>query len=216
MALNTNALTLLATAKDHLDIPVADLTEDSKVERLINTASQFIENFCKRKLVNATYTQYIDGRASNRILLKEWPVTGGASTNGKPEVFIDNSSIFGAGSEIDDVEYDVASNIEIVRIGCARGNGSIWPKGQRNIKVIYDAGLGTTGTMPSDIEQACLDYVLWLYDMGSDRRVGRNTKTKGDESVSFETRLPPHIELILEPYVRSDFYSEIPVGVMNR
>lgn len=216
MALNANALTLLATAKDHLDIPVAELGEDSKVERLINTASTFIENFCKRKLATATYTEYVDGRSANRILLKEWPVLGGLADGGtKPEVWIDGDSVFGSGTEVDPDTYFVVNNIELVRVG---SYGGLWPKGYRNIKVTYDAGYGTavSGDLPNDLEQACLDYVLWLYDMGSDRRVGRNTKTKGDESVSFESRLPQHIELILEPYVRTEFPSGLPVGVRNR
>lgn len=216
MALKSNALALLSAAKSHLDIPVVDTTQDAKVERFINTASQVFENYCKRKLTTATYTQYVDGRSSNRLMLKEWPVLGGAAAGGtKPEVFIDSSSEFGSGTELDPAGYYVANTFELLRIG------GVWPKGNRNIKVIYNAGLGLvntglqTNTLPSDLEQACLDYVLWLYDSKSDRRIGRNTKTKGDESVSFETGMPATIAHLLEPYVRHDFTSDLSVGVWN-
>ena len=222
MALNANALTLLATAKDHLDI--SDTSQDSRIERMINTASEFIARYCKRTLVTGTYTEYIDGRASNRLMLKEYPITGGPVTNtagdSTPQVWIDNSSVFGATSELDPDSYFIANGISLVRVGGtnALSSGIIWPKGYRNIKVVYNAGLGTAtaGDLPSDLEQACLDYVMWLYDMRSDRRIGRNSKNKSGESVVFQSTLPPHIAELLEPYVKIELPVEAPVGVANR
>lgn len=224
MALNANALTLLATAKDNMDIEVSDTTQDTRVERMINVASEFIAKYCNRVLVTGTYTEYIDGRSSNRIMLKQYPITGGPETfdgNPHPAVYLDNGGDFDAESQLDANSYFVANGISLIRKGCGTNSvssGVIWPKGYRNIKVIYDAGLGTAvgGDLPSDLEQACLDYVLWLYDMRSDRRIGRNSKNKSGESVTFQTSLPPSIAELLEPYVKVELPVEAPVGVANR
>jgi hypothetical protein len=214
MALNANALTLLATAKDHLDILVSDTSQNTRIERMINTASQFIARYCRRTLVTATHTEYIDGRGGNRIMLKEWPITGGPAAGGtKPAVYIDSDSVFGAGTEVDTGSYYVANGITLIRVG---EGGMIWPKGYRNIKVIYTAGYGVAGTMPSDLEQACLDYVMWLFDMRNDRRIGRATKSKSGETVSFVNNLPEHIAEILEPYVKYELPVEAPVGILNQ
>ena len=215
MSLKTNALCLLVTLKDHLDIPADDTSLDSRLNRLINVASEFIENYCGRVLVEASYDEYQDGRSGNRLLLKQWPVTGGPADGGtKPEVIIDEDGVFASTDAVDVTSYWVANDIEIVRKG-------MWPKGYRNIKISYTAGLGKintvaeTNTLPSDLELACLDYVEWLHTMNTDRRIGRNTKTKGDESVSFISDIPPHIAMILEKYVRHEFPSDAPVGVRN-
>jgi hypothetical protein len=215
MSLNSNALCLLATLKEHLDIQPSDTSLDSKLNRLINVASQFIENYCGRVLVEATYEEYHDGRAGNRLLLKQWPIVGGPADSGtKPEVIVDANGVFAASDAVDVASYWVANDIELVRQG-------LWPKGYRNIKVSYTAGLGkvnttaATNTLPSDLEQACLDYAEWLHTMNTDRRIGRNTKTKGDESVAFISDIPPHVAMILEKYVRHEFPSDAPVGVRN-
>lgn len=213
MALNANALTLLATQKEHLEIPALDTTFDTKLERLINVASSYFEKYTRRKLVTDTYTDFVDGRASNRIMLKQWPIQSITSVN------IDNSSIFGANTLIDASEYFIEENFGLVRVGGIEGSfGSLWTKGTRNIKVVYVAGLGTAagGDLPPELEQACLDYVMWLDDMNTDRRIGRQTKSKGDESVSYVQDIPAHIALILDGYYREEFTTEAPVGVLNK
>jgi hypothetical protein len=215
MALKSNALCLLSTVKEQLDIASSNTDYDSKLERLINVASQFIENFCGRILVNASYDEFHDGRAGNALVLKQWPITGGPASSGtKPEVFIDGDSVFAATSVVDPTSYFVANDIELVYKG-------YWPKGYRNIKISYTAGLGVvnagadTNTLPSDLEQAALDYVEYLYNMNTDRRIGRNNKSKGDESVSFITDIPPHVVLILDKYIRHEFPTEASVGIRN-
>lgn len=215
MALKSNALCLLATVKEQLDIQAADTSLDSKLNRMINVSSQFIENYCGRKLVDTGYEEYLDGRAGNRLLLKQWPVTGGAAAGGtKPEVWVDEDWVFAASSLVDPSNYFVANEIELVTRG-------VWAKGYRNIKVAYTAGLGSvntvagTNSLPSDLEQAALDYTEFLFNMNTDRRIGRNSKSKGDESVAFITDIPPHIAMILERYVRHEFSSEASVGIRN-
>jgi len=205
MALKANALVTLAITKDYLEIPIATTAYDIRLERLINAASQAIAKKTRRVLVTTTHTEYQDGRASNKILLHEYPITGGpASGNTKPQLAIDSGSVFAASSIIDPAQYQVDNEIMITFI-----KGGIFSKGYHNIQIIYEAGEGDLGleTIPSDLEQACLDYVLWLYDMNTDRHIGQTTKSKGGESTTYDLGIPSHVIDLLEPYIRHELPS---------
>lgn len=210
MAIAANALTLLTTAKEHLEIPSATLTFDSTIERLINVASNLIARKTKRILVDTTHTAYFDGRASNRILLREYPVQSITT------IKVDSESIFPTSSAIDASEYAIVDRETTV----LRVNGGIWSKGYRNIEIIYAAGIGVvdtgggTNTFPPELEQATLDYVLWLYDVNNDRRIGRTSKSKGGESVEYEQIIPQSIMDQIDPYIRFEF-PEADVAVRN-
>ena len=210
MAVAANALTLLTTAKDHLNIPDATTTYDAQIERLINVASNLIAKKCNRILVDTTHTDEFDGRSSNRILLREYPVQSITS------IAIDSNSVFPASSIIASDEYAIVDKETTV----LRLNGGIFPKGYRNIQIVYVAGLGVvntglqTNTYPPDLEYAALDYVLWLYDMNNDRRIGRTSKSKGGESVEYEERIPKSVVDQIAPYVRVEF-PELEVGIRN-
>ena len=215
MALKANALTDLATAKEHLEIPVLLITQDTVVERLINTASDYFERYTNRKLITQTHIEYHDGRASNRLLLRQYPITGGPAAGAtKPELFIDNSSVFASGTEVATSDYFVSGDSELLLIG-GDTTGSRFPKGVRNIKVVYEAGLGTVlgADLPDELVDACLDYVLWKYERQNDRRIGKTNKSKGDENVSYEVGVPQSILDVLDPITKFDFSPA--VGVLN-
>lgn len=209
MALKSNALVTLNLAKSFLSI--VDNSKDTEIERLINTASQAIENACARVLVNATHTEYHNGRRSNMLQTRQWPITGGPSTNGKPQIFFDDNGTGDfSGAEVDDDEYWVHElETQIIR---RTGN---WPKGYRNIKVVYTAGYGQggdTADMPSDLENACLQYVAWEYRQNNDRRLGVETKTKLGETVRYTQSVPPFVMDLLHPYIRQEFpNTQVPV-----
>ena len=208
MALAANALTLLDTAKSHLDIPLTNTSQDPTIERLINVASNLIARKCRRILKDTTHSHYFDGRASNRILLREYPVQSITSLK------ISNDSDFTSVNPEDASTYRIVDRDTTLLYL----SGRIFPKGYSNIEIVYTAGeglvSGSTNTYPADLEQAALDYVLWLYDVNNDRRLGRTSKSKGGESVEFEQTIPKSIMDQIEPYVRFEF-PEAEVGVRN-
>ena len=73
MALNSNALVTVASAKTHLDIPNSDVSQDTKIEMLINMASERIEQYLDRKLIYQQHTERMDGRSADRVILKNYP-----------------------------------------------------------------------------------------------------------------------------------------------
>jgi uncharacterized phiE125 gp8 family phage protein len=206
MALNSNALVSLATVKTFLNI--SDTSFDTELERLINTASESIARRTRRVLITTTHTEYHDGRRTNRILLREYPITGGpADGNTKPQVFLDSGSDFPASSELDTEHVRVSDEDNMI----LKLNGT-FPLGTKNIKVIYEAGVGTLGSLPSDLENACIEYVSWMFNRNNDRRIGIETKSKLGETITFIQGIPKFIDDLLQPYLRSEFpVSNIPV-----
>lgn len=190
MALNANALTTLAKAKSWLDIPTAETAEDTRIELLINAASQLIEKECQRVLIQQSYTEYFDGARTNRILLPQWPAQ-------KPsEVNIDASWVFGADTALASTDYEIQRNGELVL------KDRYFPRGDRNIKVTYIAGYSP---IPPDLEMACLMLTEYYYQIRSDRRNGIKSKSKNGENISFTESIPEPIRKLLENYIRLDF-----------
>jgi hypothetical protein len=203
MPLNANALVTRATASTFLGITDGDdAVVDAETERLINTASEIIAKRTQRILYTKTHTQYLDGSRTNRIILKQWPITGGPADGAtKPEVFLDSKSLFAVGTELDVTKYHADSDIMIVLV-CG-----LFSKGTRNIKVVYEAGLGNHAldNFPSDLENVCLEFVQYLNQKHHDRRLGLQTKGKSGESVTYELGMPEYIDALLEPFKRHDF-----------
>lgn len=194
MATDPYALTDLTTIKQHLNIDPLVTSQDAVLERMIDAASAKIESFLDRKVLTRSWTEYQDGRANDRILLKHWPCS-------KPsEVWDDPSGLFTDSSNqlaSDEFELEGDPAIGIVLLGSRYFN-----KGTRNIKIVYDAGYAT---VPYDIEEACLFTVEYLYDMRSDRRIGVSTKGKNGETTTFLTNLPEFVIDMLLPYQRVEF-----------
>jgi uncharacterized phiE125 gp8 family phage protein len=204
VALNANALVSLAIAKDHLSIQPGDVTRDTRIERFINTASAMIERYTHRKLITQSYVEYLDGNRQNRLLLKQWPITGGPAAGAtKPEVRVSDDPSFPAESALDPITYDVDN--ELVAIVLYSGTTV---RGNRNVKVTYTAGLGTIagGDIPSDLQHACLELTLWYYLANSNNSIGTLSKGKAGETTDYEQLVPQHVAMLLEPYVRHEFH----------
>lgn len=199
MALKSNALVTLAQANSFMGTSGID----TEVERLINSASELFEKRTNRKLVSQTYTEYHDGSRTNKILLRQWPILGGPADGAtKPQVFVDGASLFPADSELAVNDYFVSDE----RTMLLRVTG-MWPSGYRNIKVIYLSGLGTllANDLPSDLQDACLQQIVWMYRLNTDRRLGIISKSKSGETVTYSQGIPAYIDVLLEPYMRAEF-----------
>lgn len=198
MALNANALVSLADTKAHLGIGALDTSQDARVERLINTASQLIEDYTDRKLTYQSYDVRRDGRRSDRLVLPEWPVVAITS------VWDDPAWDFQSQTVIDPTEYGVEEDCILVL-----KNGRKFARANRNVRVTYTAGYRTlTGVdgdpIPATLSYACLMTVDWLDGLKADRRLGVTSKSKNGESISFSDALPQQIEAMLADFVRQE------------
>jgi len=194
MALNSNALTTLATAKTYLKIPTGELSQDALVELYINAASQELEQECDRKLKTQAITETRHGRKQNILLLKEWPVTAIA------ELRIDGQANFTDPSTlIPATDYRLGEDAQSIVL-----LNRVFPNGYGNIKAVYTAGYVT---VPSDLEHACLWLVSWFQQMRDSKDIGRESKSKGDESVTMLQTSPQYVKDAIARYKRTEFAS---------
>ena len=74
------ALTTVANVKLYIGIPSATTQYDALLDELINSATQYIENYCKRRFKLTTYTsEGYDGNNSQYLFLKNYPIVSVAS-----------------------------------------------------------------------------------------------------------------------------------------
>lgn len=189
MALNANALTSVAVAKDHLGIPASDPSQDGRVERFINVCSDRIANYCNRQLVSGAVTEKVHGGMSNMLMLREWPVTSIQS------ISVDLIGQFSQDSVIDPSRYRIIDDGTVVY-------DSVFPYGYGNVQVCYTAGYQT---IPGDLEMACLLFVEWLYRFRNTGSIGRSAISKGDEHTTILQDIPGIIKSMIDPFRRSEF-----------
>jgi uncharacterized phiE125 gp8 family phage protein len=193
MALNANALTDLATAKNYCKVPTTVTEEDSILELFINAASEDLERECDRMLKKqSNIIEYQHGRKQNIILLNEWPVL---TIN---ELWIDNDSNFTDPNDmVDSSDYRIADDLNSLLY-----KDYIFPSGYNNIKIDYDAGYDP---IPSDLSHACLWTVFWYYRIREAADIGRVAKSKEGESVSWVQTAPLHVKDVIARYKRTEF-----------
>lgn len=200
MALNSNNLTTVANLKAHLGIPSAETSQDTRMELLINAASDSIERYLDRKLKSQTITEYQHGRRQDSLLLHEWPVTG------ITELRVDMDHVFSdASTLIPSADYGIGDDKNSLIYF-----DTVFPRGNHNIKIVYVAGYAT---VPSDIEMAALLFCEWLYLFRNRQDIGRTSKSKGDESQGILQGIPEIVRQLIDPYRRTEFAAiNAPVG----
>jgi len=196
VALLSYALVSLADTREHLGVPATNTDFDTIIERFINATTDRIEKITGRRLAQrASITEYHDGIGNDSFLLNEWPCA-------KPtEVWIDSNSLFTtAEDQLDTADYELelstrGEGVGIVLIGCRR----LFPRGKRNVKIVYDGGYAT---VPYDLQDAAFWGVEFLWNMRSDDSIGTMVKGKNQENVTFREAMPQYIQDTIDAYTR--------------
>lgn len=178
-------------AKAYLKIPTLETSQDALIEFFINASSEMLERECDRVLKAQTgLVEYQDGRGQNIILLKQYPVIT------VDELSVDNDSKFGPLTQLDPTEYDVTDDQNAVVL-----LGGVFQKGYRNIRIEYSAGYAT---VPSDLEHACLWLVFWYNSTRNAQDIGRTSKSKEGETVSYLQEAPAEVKNAILRYKRTE------------
>jgi hypothetical protein len=202
MALNSNAMTTLATAKTYLKIPTLEVGQDPMIELFINAASDDIERYCQRQFKSQSYTEYHHGRNQNILLFQQYPVTAVS------ELRIDFQAEFTASDTlIPAADYRIGDDSNTLVLV----SGQVFSKGVNNVRVMYTAGFAT---IPSSIENACLWIVTYYNRMREGQNIGRTSKSKEGESAGYIQEWPPHVKRALDQFRRTEFPGA-EVGIWN-
>lgn len=188
-----NDLVTVNQVERHLGMPL-DSGDATQLGLQIEVASQLIEDFLGRKLISQTHIQYFDGRRTDRLILREWPVSA------LTEIRVDSDHLFTSDDTIlASTAYVLVNDQEVIKID--DGN---WNYGKYSIKVTYVAGW-LQAAIPATIRNACLQLVEYLEAKRTYRDIDKESKSKGGETIKLVQGIPEIIAMQLEPYQRMQF-----------
>jgi len=164
------ALITLAAAKAYLGVTTD--TQDALITQLITSASAAMANYCNRTLASAPRSDALSGRGKPVIELREWPVT---------EV----SSVIVDGVQVPASPYMLSPGWRMVDDRLLALSSAYIPRvGLGNVQVAYTAGY-TPGTIPDDLQAACLQEVLRMYKRRD--KIGVASEGLAGQSVSYRS-----------------------------
>lgn len=162
-------LTTLANVKSWLKITTT--TDDALLQRLLSAASDYIQTWLNRVVPTASYSDAYDGPGGSRLMLPNYPITAVSSVSIDGQVIPQSTSPTTPGW--------VFNSTSIV----LRGGTWRFTEGVQNISVSYTAGYPT---VPSEIEQACIELVSRRYKERD--RIGVTSKTLAAETISYSQK----------------------------
>jgi len=187
-------LTTLANLKEVLEITTSG--SDAYLTNLIARATNRIEAMVGRPLVQATYTEYADGKGKRDLFLRRGPIQSVTSVS---DVVYDGSGTATTTSLAGGDYFARGLDSEDWKLnGWLERNGSAWTWGQKNYEVIYSAGFST---VPYDLEQSCIELAVWQKNQRKDS--GTHARDIGSGSMSFRdsTELLEKLQGELFPYM---------------
>jgi len=201
MALLDYALTTLARVKTFLGI--SGTSNDELLTSLINSCTDFIENYCDRRFKQKAYTNELyNGNGTNKLLLKNYPV--------------DESSTFKLEERSSDLNEDDWNEIDTEYYFVHYDSGivervrGIFYKYPKHYRITYTAGYDydNSSTFLEDAGAGDLEYACWklVSKVYNQRKQAGNIQSErlGDYSVTFkkEVMADPEIKSILDKYKR--------------
>lgn len=194
MSLHAYALTTQKSAKKFMrkdgDEDEVDL---QLLDALINSATDFMELYCKRRFLKTTYTaELYDGNGTMMLFLRNFPIITVTTIHWTyPNV---------ADDLVDKTYYKIYSAGGYIY----RASGWIW--GHQNIKVTYEAGYDFVANgIPPELEDICNALVNLKYNQPD--RQGIKSEKMGGYAVSYsEDALPPDIKLRLKLWRKIDVF----------
>lgn len=195
------ALTTKARVKDRLSITVTSF--DTVLDRLINGATDWIENQCQRRFLETTYTQKVysvPNRKQKYLMLKNFPVSALSAVQyraGTP-----------ATPNWTDLTTDQFELLDDGAAGIVRVYGYL-PYGDNAIRVTFTAGYkiawaaagdNSTHTLPADLSELCERMVIKAFKRRE--AVGKTSEGFEGSTVTWATTMDDDDKATLQDYVR--------------
>lgn len=161
-------------------------TDDARLQDVLDRGTAYIERYCRRTFASATYTtELYDGTGTDTLILRHFPIVSGTT----PTVLENGSALTVGTNPVNGVDVLVYHEEgELIRpYGVPFYNFRRW------YSVTYQAGYAT---IPLEIQQACIDLGM-IIAQEKDRK-GMQSKTVGQQSVSYIRALPKHSQEALE------------------
>jgi len=173
-------LTTVENVKGYLGITSA--TDDPLLDRLVSSASGYIQSWLNRSFASTSYTETFDGTGFDTRMVSNYPITAVSSVvvNGVSIPLAPNSLASG---------YAFAERKIVLR-------GYAFVSGTLNCTVTYTAGYAT---VPPEIGQACIEIVANRYREKD--RIGLVSKGLSGETITYSQKdFPDSVRTVLNNY----------------
>ncbi len=189
------ALVSLEEAKRYLKIDptVDDTSADEFIETLVNAASKEIERLCngrKFRKVTTAIDELFDGDDDADYYTKNAPITG------TPSLYYWDGLTWQT-----DSSWSTTQDNNAGRIWFDDGN-VFWRGPIKNWKISYTYGW-TLNDVPADLKEACIGLVALKKKLFDDGLHGVNSRSFGDQSISYTfDKIPANVLATIYSYRR--------------
>jgi len=203
MSLKAYALTTKARFIAFAGLTNLSAAEETVVEIIINSVTEYIENYCQRRFKETLYTEEVyDGDGSEFIMLKQYPLKADSTVTLGYRSSTVNKDNWGS---IDSEDYFIDYNSGTLEIA----NGHFTNQA-RKFRVTYTAGFDfdNSTTFLADTTAGDIEYATWKLceTMWARRKGGVGVKAEklGDYSVTYAKAVfeSPEIKEVLDKYAR--------------
>jgi hypothetical protein len=181
MSLVSYALTTRQRVKDFLDISADDATTNNVIDRIINSVTDWVENYCDRRFLKTTYTnEKYDGRDYQSLLLRNYPIDMDSTLTLSYRNSWEDEEEWTTVPSDEYFKYPDEGRLEYPKAAIG-DRGRIFRRGGQNYRVTYSAGydFDNAATFLSDVGAADLEYVVWKLC-----GVAWNSRRGGDDVIS--------------------------------
>lgn len=206
MSVKTYALTTRARLMDFMGVSSVTETQGNVLDRIIDSVTEYIENYCGFRFKKTTYTDEVyDGDGSGMLNLKNFPLVSGESFSLSYRNSVLNEGSYTAVSD-NSFRVDNASGV-VYGMG-----GYTFTSGRGLYKATYTAGydFDNATTFLSDTTAGAIEYACWKLCASAynNRKQSQGVQSErlGDYAVSYNktTYEDPEIKGILDQYARLD------------
>lgn len=188
---NTLVGTDLDLVKAFLGIAETDNDHDQLLNFFVNAASANCNKYTNRLLKARDLTEYYSGNGKNVLFVNNYPI------NSITSLYDDTDRNYGSETEITSDYYEILPENDKCMVVYVDSN---FNEGFNNIKIIYNAGYVT---IPSDLQQACLEIIAYMYKNSEEGRMGLSSRNIGEGSIAIDVvDMPRFSSKILNQYRR--------------
>lgn len=167
-------------------ITPSQTTDDALLTSLIDRASEFIDTAVGRGILSADYTDILNGNGADSIFVNNYPITAVSAV------------------QVDEYDYSPAplsKNVGYIfnahRVYLRGGKFNL---GVQNVVISYTGGYLT---VPDDIQQACVELVVFKYKQRNHIGVSSHSQDRVVVDHFIATDAPPEVQSILCRYKRT-------------
>lgn len=184
MSIKTYALTTRQRVIDFLELSSLTTNQQNLIDRLIDSVTEFIENYTGKRFQQTVYAEEVDGLGEDKLFVSNTPIASGESFS----LQVRDTSL----NENDWTTID--SNLYFIDYGAGviYGAGDYkFIRGRRLYRINYTAGydFDNSATFLSDTEAGDIEFAAWkLISTAYSRRkdgVGISSERLGDYSVTY-------------------------------